>query len=74
MDENYVCFMCTRCKQPVKLDSTFDVIDDHTVQELISSSRAAANLNKSPSECSSDVNDGSSRSVSDLVLTFLTSK
>ena len=39
MDNNSVCFMCARCKQLVKLDSSFDSIDDQTIQDLIASSK-----------------------------------
>lgn len=40
MEEKSVCFMCARCKQLVKLDSSFDSIDDKTIQDLASSSIA----------------------------------
>ncbi|XP_076821240.1 beclin-1-like [Clavelina lepadiformis] len=37
-----VCFLCTRCKQLVKLDSSFDSIDTQTVQELINTTSIAS--------------------------------
>ena len=43
MKEDYVCFMCARCKQLVKLDSSFDSIDDQAVQDIIASSKATSN-------------------------------
>ena len=66
MDESLVCFMCARCKQLVKLDSSFDSIDDQTMQDLVLSSRATAspiaegisNEDRSTNECQIKINVG----------------
>ena len=46
MEENSVCFMCARCKQLVKLDSSFDSINDKDFQDFTSSSIASANTHE----------------------------
>jgi len=58
MEENSVCFMCARCKQLVKLDSSFDSIDEQTVQNIIASSKAVNNTTHLANDDCSSHDDG----------------
>nr|CAB3225355.1 beclin-1 [Phallusia mammillata] len=63
MGDETVCFMCTKCNQLIKLDSSFDAIDSNTLQDLVGTSQNLLNLaheNQDPIGNDAEVSESSS--------------